>query len=431
MPVSKVHLLKVSNAQNSPSPHCVECHLEDIHFLIPFTGDKESRAKRPSNDGAEDSAKRQRTERAQQQTLIETGVAKANAANRLALVGIYATLLSVAMFLIVEHMPVLKFPALLALLAYHGKDEINKKYNHCRYFWSVLYALSDVMLRDQLKDVNSSPFFSLMCDSSPDAGGQDHLLIYLRYCNPVSLKFVNQYLCCVRVAVKDGATMFDIVRMVIQVLNLDETKLVGLCTDGDSVFTGVNIGLASRIKQAINCCLIAVHCVAHKCSLVLTDATSSKRENREAIVTIDKVLASVHNLFAHATKRSAMWEIYASKRGVTKLSFPRYNDTRWFSRIQCIIVLTENVHVLIGFLEMCVQEARAAKQPWYAAENLLPIITDVEVLAQLFVLRDVLEPMHELSLKCQSDKCLPHEVGHAVQECLDLILLMSTSALVV
>ena len=61
--------------------------------------------------------------------------------------GIYATLLYVAMFHIDEHMTVLKFPALLALLAYHGKDE--KKYNHC-YFWSVLYALSDVMLRDQL-----------------------------------------------------------------------------------------------------------------------------------------------------------------------------------------------------------------------------------------------------------------------------------------
>jgi hypothetical protein len=58
----------------------------------------------------------------------------------------------------------------------------------------------------------------------------------------------------------------------------------------------------------------------------------------------------VHNLFNHSSKRQSQWEAFAKGYGITQFRFPIFNATRWFSRLHCVVVLTNNLAELIIFL---------------------------------------------------------------------------------
>ena len=94
---------------------------------------------------------------------------------------LFPTLLLVALWLITEHVAMVKFPSLLALLVMTGNETIKHKYNAKRYFWSCLYALSEVVLLAQRSALLHSPFYNILIDSSTDISAEDHLLIYARY----------------------------------------------------------------------------------------------------------------------------------------------------------------------------------------------------------------------------------------------------------
>ena len=99
---------------------------------------------------------------------IRHGMAAAAAAATTAVKTLFPTLLLVALWLITEHVAMVKFPSLLALLVMTGNEAIKHKYNTTRYFWSCLYALSEVLLLAQRSALLNSPFYNILIDSSTD-----------------------------------------------------------------------------------------------------------------------------------------------------------------------------------------------------------------------------------------------------------------------
>ena len=73
------------------------------------------------------------------------------------------------------------------------------------------------------------------------------------------------------------------------------------------------------------------------------------------------------------------------------------------------MVLTENVHVLIPYLE---QKLRSAD--WAKAKAVLKALKNKQTLAELFFLRDALQPLSKLSKKFQADTFYVHQVAGAV-----------------
>jgi hypothetical protein len=73
----------------------------------------------------------------------------------------------------------------------------------------------------------------------------------------------------------------------------------------------------------------------------------------------------VHNLFNHNSKRQSEWEAFAKGYDITQLRFPIFNATRWFSRLQCVVVLTNNLADLIIFLGRATRKHNS-KQLWSA-----------------------------------------------------------------
>ncbi|GIM17379.1 hypothetical protein Vretimale_19929 [Volvox reticuliferus] len=307
------------------------------------------------------------------------------------------------LWMVKEHVPMLKLPSMLAMMAVAGVAGVNHKYNHYRYFIMALRALSEVILAAQIQRALESPYFSIMSDSSTDVSGEDHILLYIRYMDMASFASVTEYLCAVRCTLKTAEGIVAVTEAVLATLHLDPQKMVGYGCDGASVYLGRHNGVAAKFREKLSF-LLAVHCVAHRTALVMGDATRDLPE----LPKIDALLKSIHSLFNKSSKMQGKWEAFAKMHGCTRLKFPIYNATRWFSRMQCVIVLICNAHTLLLFLE----KYQAA---WPQAKAVYKQLSDVQALARLFVLRDLLGPCESLSKAFQSDGLKAHEIYQRVE----------------
>jgi hypothetical protein len=144
----------------------------------------------------------------------------------------------------------------------------------------------------------------------------------------------------------------------------------------------------------------------------MSDTTKSNPE----LQAMDSKLRQVHNLFNHNSKRQSEWEAFAKGYGITQLKFPIFNATRWFSRLQCVVVLTNNLAKLIIFLGRATRKCNS-KQPWPAGAATLEELRDVQAAAKLNLLRDIMLPLDVLSKKFQhTSYLLLHHVRKATQQ---------------
>ena len=109
-----------------------------------------------------------------------------------------------------------------------------------------------------------------------------------------------------------------------------------------------------------------------------------------------------------SAKRQVHWERFAKLHGCTRMKFPKFNTTRWFSRMECVVVLCLNAHTLLLFLE-------ENKRRWEKGRAVYKKLTSYRVLLLLFCLRDLLGPCEQLSKAFQADSLEPHQVFDEVE----------------
>lgn len=346
-----------------------------------------------------------------QQSFMSRAASTAHSTAKAAFEGVLPVLLLCALWLIIECIPGSKFPSLLALLGLIGAVKLDHKYNHSRYFWSCLFALSEVVLRLQLAAVGASPYFSIMMDSSTDINSEDHVLIYVQYVDRDTFTTHVQYLCAVKVTAKTAEVVYNALVMVLQALGIDIKRMAGFCSDGGSEYAGKHSGVAVTLKNNHVPYLITNHCAAHRAALVMSD-TAKRFKGGSDVMSLDEldhILRDVHGLFAHSSKRCGQWKRFASKYGVTAFKFPMFNATRWFSRFECVRVLTDNLPALLLFLEIY-------SSGWSSAEKLLETLKHPTKVGQLMALCDVMWVMQKFSTELQSDSVMPHHVHQLVAD---------------
>ena len=188
--------------------------------------------------------------------------------------GLVPTLLRCSLWLIAEGLPGKKFPSLLQLQRTLGHEEINKKYNHMRYFLTCLFTISTVLLEKQQQRLNESPFFSILTDSSPDLSGEDHLSIFIKYINPTNFTTKTEFLCTIQIVNKTAAKIFSLIELVFSNLGLKYKQLLGFASDGDSAMVIKHSGVVPRLREKVPF-ILSIHCTAHRTSLVAKDAAKA------------------------------------------------------------------------------------------------------------------------------------------------------------
>lgn len=96
-----------------------------------------------------------------------------------------------------------------------------------------------------------------------------------------------------------AATVTQIVKDILASHHVDEKKVVGFGSDGASVMTSENSGVATRLKR-VNPFLISIHCMAHKLALYNSQASTGT----QFLSTFEETFAALHRYLQKSSLRT-------------------------------------------------------------------------------------------------------------------------------
>lgn len=228
----------------------------------------------------------------------------------------------------------------------NGVDFPNGTYKHRSVVSEMTAALAQAVEQNMFKELKSSPFFGLICDESSDVSNYKKLILYLTYINESGIgktSFIDI------IDIKDGKaeTILDSTKTVLQNLDIDLGKVVGLGTDGAAVMTGCKGGVGVLLKNAGASYLVQTHCSAHRVSLALSQAA----KNIPRIKNIEIILAQLYHFFYDSPVReSVLRQIYEiNDMPEVKLKEPK--NVRWLSLYEAVSAVSKSFGSIVEALE--------------------------------------------------------------------------------
>ncbi|CAG2229931.1 unnamed protein product [Mytilus edulis] len=165
----------------------------------------------------------------------------------------------------------------------------------------ILLKLSDTVQNNLLEKLHSATSYGLLIDDMSDVATIEQMICYVQYVDPDSNEVNTDFLfICNLLENSDSAnsqTLFDVLCMKLNELQMDVKKISGLCTDGASVMVGKKDGLASKLKKE-NSSLIAVHCICHRLALACTDTNVKLK----SIGNVEQIMLQLWKLFHYSPK---------------------------------------------------------------------------------------------------------------------------------
>ena len=181
----------------------------------------------------------------------------------------------------------------------------------------------------------------------------------------------------------------------------DESRIVGLGTDGAAVVTGCHNGLGVKLKQ-LNNILIQVHCVAHRLNLA-----ASLEQYKER-------LSSIYKFYSNSSKRyDKLKEIQQLMHGKVK-QVVEPSSVRWLSVAACVKMIFEYYDSLVMSLENEKDSNATAVGIWQFTASALFLLTSA-------LLIDVLSVIGALSLLFQKDIANLSVIRHSVNSTVETI----------
>ncbi|MCO5551714.1 hypothetical protein L7F22_005218 [Adiantum nelumboides] len=189
-------------------------------------------------------------------------------------------------------------------------------------------AIQDVLWIALCKEIQASPWYSLMVDDSTDRGKEGHLIVYMSYLRDGG-KGENQVTVVKLIKTDDGEAepKYDALLKMIKEMGLSLQKLVSLATDGCSIMVGNRSGLIARLRVDVSHVLL-VHCLAHRKNLAASHAVDSFPE----LVTLDKLRRSVYSWLHASRKRMDDLKFIEIALDLKELAMLRIHSIRWLSR---------------------------------------------------------------------------------------------------
>ncbi|MCO5554440.1 hypothetical protein L7F22_007970 [Adiantum nelumboides] len=191
-------------------------------------------------------------------------------------------------------------------------------------------AIGDVLWVSFCKEVQASPWYSLMADDSTDRGKEGHLIIYVNYLKGWGTG--DNHVAFARlIKVDDGGAeaKYGTIIKLIDEMGLCLQKLVSFAADGCSVMMGCRGGLLARMKAVVPH-LLPVHRLAHRENLVASQAVGVFSE----FMHLDKLCRSIYSWLHSSRKRFDDFKLIEGALDLPDLAMLQIHTVRWLSRGQ-------------------------------------------------------------------------------------------------
>jgi len=200
----------------------------------------------------------------------------------------------------------------------------------------LIQCLGEKLRKELISNINSSPFYSLMLDTTQDITKIDQLSIIIRHVciirnesqEPINFNISETFLGFYELKDHSAEGMTDYVMNVLREMNIPIEKCYGQGYDGASVMSGVYSGVQTRIKR-IQPHAEYVHCTSHNLNLIINDCVSGCPEVSSFFATLQKI----YTFFGNSIN---MWDLLPSFTSESEITIKRLNPTRWFGRLQSL-----------------------------------------------------------------------------------------------
>ena len=171
-----------------------------------------------------------------------------------------------------------------------------------------LEIFADLIIELICEDVRDSGWYGIIIDETSDLSRAEQVSFCLSYIANGSKKeaFVGFH----ATKTTDGETLYQLVKDVINKLQLELQNIVGECFDGAINMSGVNKGLSARMKE---CSPLAIYvpCYGHLLNLALQDTMTTVEPLRNTLGTIQ----SLYNFLEASPKRHALFGDIETEEG--------------------------------------------------------------------------------------------------------------------
>lgn len=261
-------------------------------------------------------------------------------------------------------------------------------------------------------------YFSIIVDETTNASTKEQVSICLRSVSE-NLEPVEEFVGLYQTASTTGATLSDIICVVLVRLALPTSMLRGQCYDGAANMCGAIKGVRSRIQQ-IQPKAIYVHCFAHSLNLSVQDAVRAVPLVRDAM----QCLRDLATIARGSAKRVETFKKVADGVEVDNPISPKpLCPTRWTVRYASIDAALQSYSVILPFLSevatMATVDDSASK-----ARGLLSQLENGQTLLALLAAHQVFHVTDCLSCSLQSSKATVSGSMEAVQQSLVQLRLM-------
>ena len=319
-------------------------------------------------------------------------------------------------FLAKQEIPTDKFLPFIDHMENIGLDKL-RHFNH-RSTPSVremLRVIGETVGKVKLTEIQKCTSFGILVDEVTDIS----VIVFAKYVtdsgNPSTVFVACQ-------ALMDGANALAIVAKIEKALEeagLDIKCVTTFVSDGASVMIGKTNGVAVKLREKYNQCLISIHCICHRLALACVD--TSKDVSLASIKDVEDLLYTLWRALSNSPKRTAVFikvqlemkalSLSAKAQGVLSKRIRRACRTRWLSIDQGVASCLDNYAVALHTLES-LQDSDAL------AMGLLKKMKSVLFLGTLYILSAVLPILSELSRVFQTGALNFSHIDSSVQRTL-------------
>ena len=157
------------------------------------------------------------------------------------------------------------------------------------------------MLEKITAEIRSSGYYGIVVDETSDISRTEQVSLFFRYIYNGETKetFTGFH----STSSTEGQVLYELVKTTVSKLQLSLENIIAECFDGAANMSGVQKGLAARMKECSPLSLY-VHCYGHRLNLALQGTMTEIEPLRNAL----GVVQSLYNFLEASPKRHALFK---------------------------------------------------------------------------------------------------------------------------
>lgn len=287
----------------------------------------------------------------------------------------------------------------------------------------MFLTLGGAVEDDLLSSLKKADHYGLMVDEVTDISVYEQMVTFVqffdKFAGETKTAFLSVDNLLEEASSANSETITNTILKTLEDFELDPKKLSSFVSDGASVMTGKNTGVAKRLKESVNKELINIHCICHRLALACTDTL----EDVSYIKQVQLWLVQLWKLFENSCKKLAVYlKIQTELKGI-KLSteesrqgasrrLKKACQTRWLSFNQSNQAIFREYPAVLQTLNN-LQSSDAA------ALGLLTKIRNVKFLSTVYILSEILPHLDTLSKTFQKGTTDFSRIGPSIDHTKD------------